>query len=127
MKVLRWIVFLPVGAFLVALAQLVVGLVAERATFWIAAPLILFFGAVIAMAAMLPCRIAPDPKVGATIFLTLFVLLELFALASFLPNAPAFPAIARLYADVVLVIGGIIGGSMRPKGRARENRARPNS
>ena len=118
MKLLRWIGFLPVGAFLIALAQLVVAFVVERVAFWIAAPLILFFGAVIAMASILPCRIAPDPKVGATILLTCFVLFELVALASFLPKAPLFPAVARLYTDVVLVIGGFVGGSMRSEDTA---------
>jgi len=115
MKLLRWIAFLPVGALLIALAQLAVAFVAERAPFWTAAPVILFFGAIIAMAAIVPCQIAPDPKIGATILLTLFVFLELVALASFLPKAPVFPAVARLYADVVLVIGGFIGGSIRPE------------
>lgn len=116
MKVLRWMIFLPVGASLIALAQLVVAFVAERVVFWVAAPVILFFGAVIAMASIAPCRIAPDPKVGATILITLFVLFELFALASFVPKASLFPTIARLYADVVLVVGGFIGGSMQPDG-----------
>jgi hypothetical protein len=112
MTVLRWILFLPVGGFLIALAQVVVGTMAERLAFWVAAPLIFFFGALIAMASIIPCRIAPDPKVGATILLTLFALFEIFAFISFLPGASPFPVIARLYTDVVLVIGGFIGARM---------------
>ena len=113
MKILRWLVFLPVGAVCIALAQFVVALIAENLMWWVGAPMILFFGAVIAMASMVPSRIAPDPKVGATVLLTLFALFEVFALVSFLPKATIFPAIARLYADVVLVIGGVAAASIR--------------
>ena len=114
MKILRWLFFLPIGFVLMGIAQFAVGFVAERTSFWVGAPLILFFGVLIVAASMIPCRIAPNPKVGATILLTLFVLFELLSLYSFLPSAHLFPAVARLYADVALVLGGVIGAHSEP-------------
>ena len=79
MKILRWLFFLPIGFVLMGIAQFAVAFVAERTSFWVGAPLILFFGVLIVAASMIPCRIAPNPKVGAAILLTLFVLFELLS------------------------------------------------
>jgi len=106
-KTLRWVAFLPIGFVLIAIAQVVVVTAAERVPFWLAGPLILLFSVLIALATAVPVRIAPNPVVGAAILLTLFMLFETVALVTFLPRTTLFPAVARLYSDVVLMCGGI--------------------
>lgn len=109
MTLLRWASFLPVGGVLIALAQMVTVTVAERIDWWFSAPLILFFGVIITGAGFLPTRIAPNPKIGAIILLTLFLLFEAIALISSLRTAEVYPSVMRIYADVAIVFGAIAG------------------
>ena len=109
MTLLRWITFLPVGGVLIATAQFLAITVAEAIAWWISAPLILFFGALIAMSSLIPVRIAPNRLVGAAILLALFILFEGIALASILPQTQFYPGIIRVYTDVAIVAGAIIG------------------
>lgn len=105
MRVLRWIAFLPAAAAVIALAQVATGLAALHLTWWIAAPLILFFGGAIAVFVAQACHIAPDPRVGAGAVVALFLLLEAMALFGSLDRLTAFEIAIRLYTDLVIVIG----------------------
>jgi len=106
-KALRWLLFCPVGFLLMGLAQYSVVTVAERMPFWVGAPLILFLGVIVGAASFIPCRIAPNPLIGASVLLSLFAVFELLSFPSFIQSAPFFPVAARLYSDVALFIGGV--------------------
>ena len=108
MKALRWLTFLPVGGVLIAVAQLATATAAANLAWWISAPLIIFFGAVIAGAGFLPARIAPNPMVGCTILLTLFLLFECIALVSAFSETALYPMIMRIYTDITIVLGAVI-------------------
>lgn len=108
-NILRWIVFLPVGGVLIALAQAISITVAETYSWQQSAVWILIFGGAIAGAGMIPIAIAPDRKIGATILITLFVLFEASALVSTFPVTQWYPFIVRLYVDLVVSVGAIAG------------------
>ena len=108
-KLLRWLVFLPVGAVLVGLAQIGVVTTAEGISWWVSAPLIIFFGVIPAGAGLIPTLIAPNRKIGATILLTLFILFEVIALLSAFHAMTLYPFIMRVYADIAIITGAISG------------------
>jgi hypothetical protein len=105
--------FVPTAAVLIALAQVAVVSFAERVAWYISAPIIVFFGVILAAAGMVPVQIAPDGKVRASVIVSLFVLFEVVALLSFIPDSPLHSVIARLYADLVIVLGTVAGTSDR--------------
>jgi hypothetical protein len=107
---LRWIVFLPAAAVLIALAQFATVTAAESFSWWVSAPLIIFFGALIAFAGLLPTQIAPNPRLAAIILIVLFVALEVASLVAAFPEAETYPFIMRIYADTVVVCGAVAGG-----------------
>ncbi len=120
MIILRWIAFLPAAAVLVATAQLITGLVAESMAWWISMPLVVIFGVLIAIAANIPCgMICPTPKIGSTIFLTLFILLESVAFLGSVKEMTWPVLVIRLYTDVVIVVGAI--GAATQEQHATEN------
>jgi hypothetical protein len=108
-KFLRWIIFLPVGAILVGLAQIGVVTTAESMSWWLSAPLIIFFGVIPAGAGLIPTLIAPNRKIGATILLTLFILFEVIALLSSFTVMALYPFIMRVYADIAIIVGATSG------------------
>jgi len=107
MRALRWLAFLPVGAVLIAVAQWATVTTAMHFAWWISAPLIIFFGAVIAGAGYLPATVAPNPAIGCTILLTLFLLFEAIALASTFSTTELYPMMMRIYADATIVLGAV--------------------
>ena len=108
MIILRWVAFLPAAAVLVAIAQLITGIIAESMAWWISMPLVLFFGVIIFAAAMIPCgMICPTPKIGLTIFLTLFIPLEAIALFGSASEMTWPVLIIRLYTDIAVAFGAI--------------------
>jgi hypothetical protein len=115
-KFLRWLVFLPVGAVLVGIVQVGVVTIAERISWWVSAPLIIIFGVIPAGAGMIPTIIAPNRKIGATILLTLFILFEGFALMSSFHNMALYPFIMRVYADIAIIAGAIVGAVYYERG-----------
>lgn len=114
MKALRWLVFLPVAAVLIAIAQVATGLLAEKLPWWIALPIVLFLGVIVAIAGMLPSNIAPDPKIGGGVIAALFVLLEIFALAGSLPGMAWPEIVIRIYTDIAIVGGCIVAATNKP-------------
>lgn len=111
MKALRWVAFLPVGAVLVAVAQWATATAVAHLSWWISAPLIIFFGAIIAGAGFLPTRIAPNPILGCTILLTLFLLFECIALVSAFSATALYPMMMRLYTDITIVVGAVFAAN----------------
>ena len=109
-KLLRWLVFLPVGAALIGIAQAIVITTAEGSSWWVSAPLIIFFGVIPVGAGLVPTIIAPKRKIGATILLTLFILFEGGALLSSFRDMALYPFIMRVYADIAIILGAIGGG-----------------
>jgi hypothetical protein len=108
-RALRWLAFLPVGAVLIAVAQWAT---VTHFAWWISAPLIIFFGAVIAGAGYLPATIAPNPVIGCTILLTLFLLFEGIALASSFSAMALYPMMMRIYADATIVLGAVFAAKL---------------
>ena len=108
-KLLRWLVFLPVGAVLIAIAQVSVVMTAEGSSWWVSAPLIIFFGVIPAGAGLVPTIIAPNRKIGATILLTLFIFFEGSALLSAFYDMTFYPFVMRVYADIAIIFGAIGG------------------
>lgn len=108
MRTLRWLSFLPAAAIVIAIAQVATGLAAQHLTWWIAAPLILFFGGGIAVSVAQACHIAPDPRVSAGAVLALFILLEAVSLFNSFSQLPVFELVVRLYTDLVVVIGCLV-------------------
>jgi hypothetical protein len=111
-RALRWLAFLPVGAVLIAVAQWATVTTATHFAWWISAPLIIFFGAVIAGAGYLPATIAPNPVIGCTILLTLFLLFEGIALASSFSAMALYPMMMRIYADATIVLGAVFAAKL---------------
>ena len=108
MRVLRWVAFLPAAAIVIAIAQVSTGLAAQHLAWWIAAPLVLFFGGAIAVFVAQACQIAPDPRVGAGAVLALFLLLEGVALFGSFGQLSTLKLVTRLYTDLVVVIGCVV-------------------
>ena len=108
MIVIRWIAFLPTAAAFVAIAQFITTNIAESAVWWASIPLVLFFGVLIAGATYIPCGVmCPTPKIGSTIFLGLFILLELIALFGSVSQMTWLVLIIRLYTDILVVLGAV--------------------
>lgn len=108
--VARWVAFLPLAALAVGAAQLAVALVTERIPQWIAVSVCSFIGTAAAMAIFQICRMTSDRKVAATIFLTLFVPLEILALYSGHLASSGFSLIMRLWCDLGIMVGALVAG-----------------
>jgi hypothetical protein len=92
----------------IAIAQIATGLAAEHLAWWIAAPLVLFFGGAITVFVGQACQIAPDPRVGAGVVLALFLLFETISLSSSFSELIALETGIRLYTDLAIVIGCVV-------------------
>ena len=111
MKVLRWLVFLPLAAVLIAIAQLLTGWIVGHSTWWIGLPVVFFFGVIVAGAGMIPVRMTSDPKIAAAVILTLFVLFEGIALAKSFGSFPVKELIGRILVDFQILVGALMGAS----------------
>jgi hypothetical protein len=108
MKVLRWIVFLPYAMVAIAIAQTITGVVAESLSWWFSIPLVLFFNVGIFAAVYHPCGVVcPMPKVGSTIVVTLFLLLEPMAFIGSLDEMAWPEVVIRLNVDILIVVSAI--------------------
>jgi hypothetical protein len=111
MTILRWLVFLPIGFITIAITQFLTGFMAELAPWWISVPLVLFFGVILTIATIIPVNIAPNPKIGSTVVLTLFVLFELIALFDQFGDMNGAERTVRVLTDIYLCIGAITARS----------------
>jgi len=109
MNALRWILFLPLAAILIGIAQLVTGLIVENTPWWLGLPLVFFFGVIVAMAGMAPVRMVSDPKIAAAVLITLFVLFEGIALTGVASDLSTKELIGRVLVDLQIVAGAFIG------------------
>jgi hypothetical protein len=107
MTALRWFAFLLVGIVTIAIAQLLTGMLAKAAPWWISVPLVLFFGVVLTIATIVPVTMAPNPKIGATILLTLLLLFEIIVLVSQFPEMTVDERIVRILTDIYLCSGAL--------------------
>ena len=120
MIVLRWIAFLPAATIVVVIAQLVFGMIAESiasiassgatwfryVVWWISVPFVFGCGGVIAVAVYMPFgKLCPNPKIGSTIFLTLFIFCEAIAFHGSVSEMTWPVLVIRLYADLVILCG----------------------
>ena len=120
MNALRWIFFLPIAAVLIAGAQLVAGLIVQHAPWWLGIPLVFFLGVFVAMAGMIPARMTSDPKIAATIVITLFVLLEGTSLVGIASSLPAKGLIGRILVDLQILAGAFAGAKRQKAERNRK-------
>jgi len=109
MNALRWILFLPLAAILIGIAQLVTGLVVENTPWWLGLPLVFFFGVIVAMAGMAPVRMVSDLKIVAAIVITLFILFEGIALAGVASDLPTKELLGRVMVDLQIIAGALVG------------------
>ena len=109
MKILRWLTFLPCAAVLIAIAQLLTGLLVEHSPWWIGLPLVFFFGVLVVGAGMVPVKMTSDPKIAAAIMLTLFVLFEGLALTSLFAGLSTKDLIGRILVDIQIILGALAG------------------
>ncbi len=108
MKIIRWISFLPVALVVICVAQLLTGAIADKFSWFWGVPLLFFSGGLIAVGSGASVSIAPTPKIGAAIVLTLFLLLEVIALFTSVSRMSTAGFVIRLYTDVVIVLGALI-------------------
>jgi hypothetical protein len=109
MNAFKWIVFLPLAALLIALAQLVTGMIIQNTPWWLGLPLVFFFGVIVAMAGILPVKMTSDPKIAATIVITFFVLFEGIALFGIAATLPTKELIGRILVDIQILAGAFAG------------------
>lgn len=107
MIALRWITFLPVAAILIGFAYFITGVISDNAPWWIAIPITVFLGVFICIASGLSVRIAPIPKIGAAILLTLFIPLEGISLFAAFSTFTKTELIVRVMVDFYAVFGAI--------------------
>jgi len=119
MKIFRWLTFLPCAAVLVAIAQLLTGLLVEHSPWWIGLPLVFLFGVLVVAAGMVPVKMTSDPKIAAAILLTLFALFEGLALTSVFAALSTKDLIGRILVDIQIIIGALAGAM--PDGDKTEN------
>lgn len=108
MKVIRWIVFIPLGMALMWIAQWAVGALVGTTQWWFSAPFILLFGALVAFAGAAGPWVAPNRQLAAAVLATLFVGFELLSLSVLLQHwqeAGIYQIVIRLYTDFTLLIG----------------------
>lgn len=110
---IRWLLFLPIGFFLTLLIQnltpllvsWVVGQMSDVFMFlWFLMPLIGWFGLVALSQAMI-CGIAPNPKIAAPIYGTLFSLLAIIYAAGLVTRGYW----VDLVYTIVIAVGTIFG------------------
>ena len=116
MQLLRWIAFLPSAAVVITVAHIATGLAAKNLAWWIAAPLVLFFGGAIAVFVGRTCKIAPDPRIGGGVVLALFLCLEAGSLFMSFSGSTVLEIIIRLYTDTVIAVGCIVAIKADRKG-----------
>jgi hypothetical protein len=109
MNSLKWFVFLPLAALLIALAQLVTGMIVQNTPWWLGLPLVFFFGVIVAMAGMLPLKMVSDPKIAATVLITLFVLFEGISLMGIASSLPTKGLVGRILVDIQILAGAFAG------------------
>ena len=112
LKILRWIFFLPLAAVLTAIAQTVTMVIAENLHWYFSISYLLVLGFVFFFTTYLPGRIAPNHKVGAVLILIVIPFLEITNLYlsisdSSISEYSQFGLIARLYTDIILILGGV--------------------
>lgn len=107
--VIRWILFIPVGCISILCAQSL-AIALSTVTWWIAIPLVLFFGIVFALGGAAPVIVAPDKKIGAAMIVTLFLIFEALAILFILTagGVRVVEFIARIYADVAICAGAFL-------------------
>jgi FtsH-binding integral membrane protein len=120
MNALKWIAFLPLAALLIALAQLVTGMIIQNTPWWFGLPLVFFFGVIVAMAGMLPVKMVSDPKIAATVLITLFVLFEGISLMGVASSLPTKELIGRILVDIQILVGAFIGANQYEKKEIRK-------
>src|SRR4051794_33241452 len=97
MKIIRWILFLPVALLVFAVAQLITGAIAGKFAWFWGIPLVFFLGGLVAVGSCSAIRVAPNSKVGATIGITLFLLFETMTLLTSISHFSAAEVVIRLY------------------------------
>ena len=105
MNILRWLLFLPIGLITIIVAQLLTGLLVLVVPWWVSIILVFFLAAAFTFASLLCVCIAPAPKVGAAILLTLFVLFEATALLSQFGGMTIAEIVVRFIVDFYLCVG----------------------
>ncbi|MCX6879376.1 MAG: hypothetical protein NTW21_37080 [Verrucomicrobia bacterium] len=121
MKIFCWLTFLPCAAVLIAIAQLLAGLIVANSPWWLGLPLVFFSGVIVVMAGLAPVKMTSDPKVAATVLLTLFVLFETLALTKVFADHSAKELIGRILVDIQIIIGALMGTT--PDGKKSEKSA----
>ncbi|WP_193213302.1 hypothetical protein [Luteolibacter marinus] len=116
MTAIKWFLFLPVGFALIFLAQVLAGLLIGCTAWWIGLPILFFFGVIVAMAGMIPVKMVSNPPVAASILLTLFIGVEIFALWSGFDALELREKVGRILVDVQLVIGALLGAQQEDEG-----------
>ena len=112
-QLLRWIA-LPLGVGVIALTQAVAITVAETYGERIGLFGMAVLSAVSYYSAYLPCRLAPDRKVAATVVLTLFVLGGAFSLRSLWDQMSWTVLLIRLWTDAMVIAGAFVAARRDP-------------
>jgi hypothetical protein len=117
----RWLLFLPVGLLSIGLAQLLTGTLAEILPRWLIALTFPFWGGFVVLAGLVPSLVAPDRKIGAAVVITVFVLLEFFALCGTIPGSSRLDTSIRILTDLFIIFGAIVPslGSSQASSHAR--------
>ena len=106
MRLLRWLLFLPVGFALFAAAQLLVVLFAENVTPWISGPVIVVAGGFLLLfCGRWAVAVAPRKVPAAAILIGAFGVLELWTLRSRPASRVTFIADREAGKDLALGIG----------------------
>ncbi|PAU92619.1 hypothetical protein CK503_15820 [Aliifodinibius salipaludis] len=108
MNFLRWLLFLPLAAILIAIGQTITVLLAENLHWYFVASILIFFGWTVIITSYLPSKIAPKHKISAIIILTLFVLFEGGTLVLHFSEFSWTVIFARIYIDILIIVGGIV-------------------
>lgn len=110
MLILRWLAFLPVGFIALSMGQLATSQLAQWLNGFILAVVVIFFGILWVGAGVVSVLIAPSRKTAAIIMGGIFVTLEVAALTIDPPSMSGSEMTARIWTDLNMLTGIVIGG-----------------